>query len=263
VRLRSSFDQFLRDYVNIDQTRLDLLQEHVDAIDKFAKGHDVLGPRFIRTIPQGSWAHRTIIRPQEGQEFDADFLLQLKADPKWNPAGYRSATMRAFRDSGVYGPKAKLKSRCLRIQYAGEHHADVVPFVVVDGAGNIINEDEFERTDPQAYSKWLKVRDDLTGGDLCRVIRLLKYVRDYNDDFSVRSIIITTLIGERVSPERFEKSPDCYADVPTTLCTVITDLARRCCRQRGRFSAHAIPARSSWTKSSIYRASWPGPTTSL
>ncbi len=31
VRLRSSFDRFLRDYVNIDPTRLDLLQEHVDA----------------------------------------------------------------------------------------------------------------------------------------------------------------------------------------------------------------------------------------
>lgn len=225
MRLRSSFDQFLRDYVNINQSRLDLLQEHVDAIEKYVKGHDVLGQRFIRTIPQGSWAHRTIIRPQEGQEFDADFLLQLKADRNWSPADYRSATMKAFRDSGVYGPKATPKSRCVRIQYAGEHHVDVVPFVVVDGAGNIVNEDEFERTDPEAYSKWLKVRDDLTGADLRRVIRLLKYVRDYNDDFSVRSIILTTLIGERVSPERFENSADCYADVPTTLCTVITDLA--------------------------------------
>lgn len=225
MRLRSSFDEFLRAYVNIDQSRLDALQQHVEAIETFVKGHHALGPRFIRTIPQGSWAHRTIIRPQPDQEFDADLLLQLKSDSAWAPAEYLSATVRAFRGSGIYGPKTKLKARCVRIQYAGDHHVDVVPFVVAEGVGNIINKDEFERTDPEAYSKWLKLRDNLTSGDLRRVIRLLKYVRDYNDDFSVRSIILTTLIAERVSPESFEKSPDCYADVPTTLRTVMTDLA--------------------------------------
>lgn len=225
MKLRVSFDQFLKNYVNIDQKRLDVLQEHVDAIGKFVKGQEILGPRFVRTIPQGSWVHRTIIRPQPGQEFDADLLLQLKPDGTCQPADYLAVTAQSFRSSGIYGQRMRVKSRCIRVQYAGEHHVDVVPFVVIDGVGNIINEDEFERTDPQAYSQWLKVRDDLTGGNLRRVIRLLKYVRDYNEDFSVRSIILTTLIGERISRERVQRSPECYADVPTTFRTVITDLA--------------------------------------
>ena len=31
----------------------------------------------LDAIPQGSWAHETIIQPAEGLEFDADFLIQL------------------------------------------------------------------------------------------------------------------------------------------------------------------------------------------
>ena len=44
----------------------------------------------------------------------------------------------------------------------------------------------------------MKEKDGLTGGNLRKVIRLLKYLRDYKTTFSVPSVILTTLVGERV-----------------------------------------------------------------
>ena len=70
----------------------------------------------------------------------------------------------------------------------------------------------------------MKDRNRDTGGHLIKTIRLLKYVRDITWGFSAKSVIFTTLIGERVSTAVELIDPGCYADVPSTLRKVVADL---------------------------------------
>ena len=91
MKLLAYFDDFLENTVNLNQTRLDQLDSHVNAILTYIAADPVMGPRYKRSVPQGSWAHRTIIKPLPNDEFDADFLLLLEEDPEWSasPKTYR------------------------------------------------------------------------------------------------------------------------------------------------------------------------------
>jgi hypothetical protein len=118
------------------------------------------------------------------------------------------------------------KNRCCRIGYANDCHVDVVPHLVLaDGRQVIVNyaENKFENTNPQGFTDWMKEKDDLTNGNLRKVIRLLKYLRDYKQTFSVPSVILTTLLGERV--QAWDTATR-YADLPTALAYLLQDLSR-------------------------------------
>ena len=117
-----------------------------------------------------------------------------------------------------------LKSRCIRVVYANDCHVDVVPYTILaDGTEVIVNsaEDEFEDTNPTGFTTWMKDKDDLANHNLRRVIRLLKYLRDYKTTFSAPSIILTTLLGERV--QAWDAGAR-YGELPTTLLNVSADL---------------------------------------
>ncbi len=226
MKLLDYFAAFLRDAVNLNETRLDLLDTRVDSIVAAIGFDDVVGPKLIDHIPQGSWAQRTIIKPLAGDEFDADFLLHLEEDAAWSadPKRYMSEVHAAFRRSTDYQDMVHLKNRCVRIVYANDCHVDVVPYLVrSDGSEVIINRESnaFENTNPDGFTAWLKERDELAGGNLRRVIRLVKYLRDSKNTFSCKSVILTTLVGERVRSIDAETR---YSDVPTTLKNIVNDL---------------------------------------
>lgn len=221
------FDAFLRDTVNLNQTRLDQLAERVEAIMKALKADPVLGPLIRGHIPQGSWAQRTIIKPLEGKEFDADFLLFLYEQPGWTPTTYLEKLYEAFGRHAVYEAMRTLKTRCVRIAYANDCHVDVVVYLVLaDGRQVIVNRDldEWEDTNPEGFTAWMRSKDTITEGNLRRVIRLLKFLRDHKASFAVKSVILTTLVGGVVDQQHKLGDPAHYADVPTTLRSVLNDL---------------------------------------
>ena len=84
MKLLAYFDAFLGEVVNLNQTRLDLLDTRVEAIVRSLEKDDVIAPLLQGHVPQGSWAHKTIIRPLEDREFDADFLLTLAEVEAWS-----------------------------------------------------------------------------------------------------------------------------------------------------------------------------------
>jgi hypothetical protein len=57
------------------------------------------------------------------------------------------------------------------------------------------------------------------------VVRLLKYLRDFKGTFSCKSIILLTLLGNQVTEADTVLALECYADVPTTLVSLIGKLA--------------------------------------
>lgn len=228
MKLIKYFDLFLTDSVNLNKSRLDDLDTRVNRITEALKASSHLDGRVLDTVPQGSWAHKTIIRPADGFEFDADFLLQLSEDLDWNdsPRSYANAAWSALTNHSTYGDMSTKKDRCVRVSYANDCHIDVVTYVVLaSGREVIVNRatNQFEDTNPIGFTAWIQEKDTLTNGSLRRVIRLLKYLRDHRNAFNLKSVLLTTLIGNVVDSWRSYDS-DYYKDVPTTLLHLVEDL---------------------------------------
>lgn len=225
MKFDQQFRTFLGDVVNLNTTRLDQLATHVKAITGTLEASNEVGAHVTGTHRQGSWAHGTIIRPHNDREFDADFMVELAEQEDWEPKDYLLKVRAALKASSTYQDKVSLKNRCVRVQYAGDHHVDVVPYVAGAVGGWIVNrqDNEFEGTNPAGFTDWYAERNALTNGHLKRVIRLVKYLRDIKGTFSVKSVILTTLLGERVST--WEASTGGYGDLPTALSTLMDDLA--------------------------------------
>ncbi|MBA2726123.1 MAG: nucleotidyltransferase, partial [Actinobacteria bacterium] len=205
MKLIRHFDYFLTNTVNLDQTRLDRLKESSDAVYEALKNDKRFGPLIHGMIRQGSWAHRTIIGPLPGHEFDADFLLKLAEVPDWagRPKTYIEELGEALARIKPYtGMPRENKCRCVRLGYKGNFHLDIVPYVILgDGSEFIVNadEDEWERTNPTGFTQWMKDKDDIAGGNLRRVIRIMKFLRDHKGTFEgTKSIILTTILGNQV-----------------------------------------------------------------
>lgn len=103
MKFVEDFNAFLRDEVNLNQSRLDRLQGSVDAIEAFLADHATFADNFLDLIPAGSWAQRAIIRPvTENHEFDADVLLSMTEQSDWQPKDYIEQLWTAFRSSNTF-----------------------------------------------------------------------------------------------------------------------------------------------------------------
>ncbi len=232
MKFVDDFESFLRTEVNLNQTRLDILQDRVSAIETFICNEATFGPAFLEFVPAGSWAHRTIIKPvADNDGFDADVLLHMTEQTDWQPKDYIEKLYAAFRGSATYKDRVSRKTRCMRITYAGEFHIDLVPLIDQGGLHYITNRldpeetGKLEASDPAAFTAWIDERQRLTRGSFIKVVRLLKYLRDFKNTFSCKSIILATLLGEQVNEIEVMMAPERYADVPSTLNTLLGKLA--------------------------------------
>jgi hypothetical protein len=226
LKLHDYFAGLLTDTVNLKEYRLVQLADRVGAITRSLQNDSIIGDLYQDHIPQGSWPHRTIINPLPSKEFDGDFLLLLSVVPDWgnDPKEYLKQVRAAFKRSSTYKDKVRKKNRCIRIGYSGDCHIDVVPHLRLAGGRQVIvnyAENKFEDTNPEGFTSWMQEKDSLANGHLRRVLRLLKYLRDYKSTFSVPSVILTTLLGERVQAW---DAANRYADLPTAFVALLTDL---------------------------------------
>ena len=232
MKFSDDFESFLRTEVNLDGDRLDTLQKKVDEIETFIAAHDDFADLFLDVIPAGSWAYRTIIRPvQDNDEFDADILLYLKEQSGWKPKDYIENLYKAFRSSTAYQSIAHRMTRCVRIDYPGKFHVDVVPYLERYGHHYITNRSEpegegrFELSYPEGFTEWIDERQRLTSGNFMKVVRLAKYLRDFKNTFSCKSVILTTLLGNEVNQIEASYNAPLYADVPSAMVTLFGKLA--------------------------------------
>lgn len=228
MQLADHFGVLLRDTVNLSQFRLDTLDDRVSKIYSALQKDNDLGPRVLGMNKQGSWAHRTIISPVGDNEFDADFMLYLEDDTAWTPQDFLTNVKSALMRNSVYGAMTvNRKNRCVRVVYANSCHIDIVPAIKREGREYVANfkENQWEATDPEGFTRWMKEKDELAGGNLRRVIRLMKFLRDHRGSFKgTRSVILTTLLGEQVQAHRTFGDAGYYKNVPTSLVHIIEDL---------------------------------------
>src|SRR5258706_13662067 len=82
VKLIADFEGFLSNEVNLNPARITKLEKHIKSVEKFLDGSD-WGPRIRRYSAQGSWAHKTIIKPPGDGGVDADFLEFIDPVGTW------------------------------------------------------------------------------------------------------------------------------------------------------------------------------------
>lgn len=224
MKLVADFRSFLSDTVNLNQTRLDRLEERVTAIKNFI-GASEWEPRISTFVEHGSWAHDTIIKPVDGGEFDADLLVKVHSVDGWSAAQYVKELGRGFLDSNRYGDKTVVYDYCVTITYADDCKIDIAPLVMgrdQQGALEVCNrrKDEFEDSQPVEYTRWMREKNGYSGSNSFRkATRLIKYIRDIKKRFSCQSVLLTTLIGHRI--EWWDKDSVAFADTPSALQTIM------------------------------------------
>lgn len=226
MKLTAYFKHFLTQTVNLNQSRIDQLDARVLAVGNFLQGANGFGAAAEDLIAQGSYAHKTIIKPVGNHEFDADVLLPMAEQDDWEPKDYVDNLYTKLRGSATYRDLVSRRTRCVVVNYANEFHIDVVPYLVRDDGHWITNrrDNKLENTNPEGYSEWFDERDRIARRRLVEVVRLLKYLRDYKQTFSVRSVVLTYLLATQVTATQELFYPGCYDDLPSALVRLLTDL---------------------------------------
>ena len=216
----SPFFEFLRDEVNLSQNRLDRLGTRVGAVDDYLKG-SLAGYQNMEW--QGSYALGTLIKPvDDNDEYDADIQIVMNPNPSWGAKDYVLEINRTLAGNKTYADKIRLKTRCVTVDYAGDFHLDMVPRVTINGKHYVCNriDNKFEETDGTGYRDWFNERNRITGGNLKRVVRLLKHLRDHKNSFTAKSILLTTLAGDTIKPS--DAGTEAVSTVADTLETVLS-----------------------------------------
>lgn len=224
MKLHNHFKTFLEDHVNLNDTRLLLLTASVEAVKTAVRQLD-WEPEILDFEEQGSWAHQTIIKPQSGSPFDADLLVLVEAVAGWEPKDYVNNLTTQLNALPAYKDKVRRFSHCATIEYTGERKIDIAPCIVdrqYPGTYEVCNRgtNEFERSEPLAYTDWVTGQNGIVGGnDLKKATRLLKYMRDIKGNFTCPSFLLTTLLGCRLQDS--DRNSVQFADLPTTLKTLV------------------------------------------
>lgn len=228
VKLVDHFRAFLKSTVNLNATRLGDLEDSVKAIKTVIRAAD-WKPNVREFLEQGSWAHGTIIKPVEGNAFDADLVVLLDPVDGWDAKTYISGLRSIFANHGTYEDKVRRWSHCVTLEYAGERKVDVAPCIVnrlYDGSREVCNFDTnaFEASEPERYTAWMIERNAWTGANgLRKVTRLHKYLRDIKTNYTCPSVLLTTLLGSQItSIDESDKTN--FDDVATALRTITARL---------------------------------------
>ena len=218
MKFNDRFAKLRRDHINITAEQLDDLDTHVGALTSYLNNNM---DNLIRWEKQGSYALRTIIQPVNARnEFDADIILMVKRNGS-DPAPYAEDLYDTLKESDRYKDKLVLGNRAVTVQYAGQCHVDLVPCVEDDGKYYVCprDEEELEETDGTALQDWFNERNRITRGNLKRVVRILKHLRDHKSNFKAPSVILTVLAGEAILDD--DDNNECVSTVADTLSTVL------------------------------------------
>ncbi len=204
------FNQFMENEVNLNKDRLNKLQGRTRTIREFLRGN-LKGHQKMEH--QGSYGTKTIIKPPKDKDFDADMMVYVKENEDFEPKDYIDEIYNLFKGNRNYKNIVGRKSRCVTLDYSGDFHLDIVPCVEQKKGKHICNKNtnKFEITDGTAYKEWLIEKNKNSGNYLKKVIKLLKYLRDIKTNFSCKSILLTTLLGNQIS------NNESFSDLPTAL----------------------------------------------
>lgn len=221
MKHEKEFHDFLIKEVNINQNRIDTLNNRVHEVTEFLS-RKLTG--YQKNERQGSYALKTIIKPRNNGEYDADILVYMKADKSKQAQWYLNEIYNCLKQQKNNNSEIHIKTRCVKINYPGEFHLDIVPCIIQpNGRYCICNgeKNKFEPTDGSAYRNWFNDKTVITSGNLKLVVRLLKYLRNHKNNLDVPSILLTTFAGNNIHDnETSDKAKAKFNSLPDTLLVV-------------------------------------------
>ncbi len=172
---------------------------------------------------QGSVPSGTAIRPLGNDEYDVDVIypFRLAALSDRAPAAIFRWFAGRVQESPIYRGKLTLKHRCVRVNYAGDFHMDIIPSTrdvpgqqpyavpTRDLAAWVTN-------DPTGLVDWIRTKDRASGmpdadgdGAFIRSVRMMKRWRDqfFGTDPRPSSILLTTILGRHEASVRAYNPP--------------------------------------------------------
>lgn len=203
---------------------------YMDAKEKYGAVADWLGRPgsalanlHPEIFPQGSVKIKTTVRPCGRAEYDVDLVLLLHTTTTDAMRLYESVRLR-LAARAAYAKILEQKKRCLRLNYAGQFHLDVLPArpdYGQTGTGIWVPDRELQGwspSDPKGFARWflsIAAGEELAarnaeplpepeGADekspLQRTVQLMKRRRDVyfgGDPDAPRSIVLTTLAATK------------------------------------------------------------------
>jgi hypothetical protein len=178
--------------------------------------------------PQGSMALQTTVKPLRRMEYDLDLVCEVQ------PSGHSAMQLfdlvyTRLHENGTYRPIVEKKKRCVRLNYAGNFHLDIIParpdhsrpppsVVIPDRKLQ-----EWTRSNPKGYATWFHIKGgrveklraaveplpSQTSPDLKTplsvAVQIIKRRRDVmfgDSDLAPRSVVLTTLAAKHYAGEQ-------------------------------------------------------------
>src|ERR1700761_9481821 len=115
--------------LQLDDTRKARMRQHYEAIkDWIDSDEKFFKPYRYDVYPHGSARILTTVKPVGREEFDLDVVIHLKT--KWNthtPKRIYEELKRRLEEHTIYKGMLEPKNRCIRLNYAGDFHMDILP----------------------------------------------------------------------------------------------------------------------------------------
>ena len=232
VKLDSDFNQFWSHKVELNSNMKKQRADIFAKIENQLSLHLPNGVSIKKVLLQGSTDLRTSVPP----DYDADISVVMKPKNSSSKPDYFDSLFKAI--CRAYGRKGKnpIKGfRAITTQYGDDFHIDIVPCVQrKDGLYVCDVNGIFHKTNSEGHRAWLDTKDKFVrSSNLRKTIQLLKYLRNEKDESMVKSVVITTMLGNLVHNQgRSAEKGSKYKDLPTTFTILLDRLNRSLQGQR-------------------------------
>ena len=214
--------------VQLTQTQYNLAEKRYKTVAEWlSEETSLLRYSRLSIYPQGSLRIGTTVKPINQEEFDLDVICLLHIDHRqYEPGQILEIVANRLADDDTYKKMMSIESRCIRLNYSGDFHLDIVPACPTDLNNSektaifIPDKDrkQWRYTDPKGYATWFEnqkaVRmdfieaknieplppdfDDNNKVPLQYCVQLMKRYRDVafsneKEDIRPKSIVVTTL----------------------------------------------------------------------
>lgn len=116
--------------VQLTQTQFSRAETSYHAVGEWLDAPDSSIRRYRPTIfAQGSLALDTTVKPLSHTEFDLDLVCLVQVSDTTPPAAVYDFLLKRMRYHGAYDKIIIEMSRCIRLDYSGDFHLDIVPAV--------------------------------------------------------------------------------------------------------------------------------------
>ena len=165
--------------ISVDDARLNRVRKAHMAMSRALRQDGYVDRAMFETFLQGSCAHGTLVRPLgKGTEFDIDVccLLDLGQVPTRSkePKPVVRWLAKRIRRIEAYRGKVKSRPRCVRVEFPGDFHIDVVPLAEDSRIGSQlyvpnVDRNSWEPTNPKGLADWYGQQNQRTNVRFVRV----------------------------------------------------------------------------------------------